>query len=898
MLPAISAFLGRLRSLFRGRRMESEMSEEIAFHRERLREKYLQEGMSEKAAERAARVRLGNAQRWQERLRELWSFRILEELTRDIRFSLRLLWKSPGFTAVGLATLALGVSANTAVFSLINSLLLRPLAVPQAQQMVVLSTQEGAPQPGYSFCTPFFRGLEGKGDVFQNVFAFVNDTLQVRGESGNVNVHGVMVSGQYFPAMQVKPVMGRYLTPADDQEGGGSSGFAVVISEDFWKTWFNGVPDVVGRSLMIANASFTVVGVIPKSFTGADPTHHPQIYAPLSADPIIDAPRDHLHGGTHAWWLTVMARLQPGVDLQKANAALQAVSTGVLHTSTGEADWIKDEEQHHFHFAAEPGSNGFAYVRSVFRKPLLMMFGMCGGLLLLACLNLASLLLARGAVRERELATRRALGATRLRLIRQLMIESLFLATLGTGLGMALTPIVGHALAAMLSGGSGPDSMSLDISPDWRLYGFAAAVAFIAAVLIGLMPAWRATEGDLNEQIKNGQHAQQQRRQTRLIPRLLMISQVALALILVSGAALLATSLVRLYRSGLGFDPHGVVNISFSMDKQQLDGEPLMEVYRQIWDGLKTAPGVKDVSFQFVVPLSHRGWNGHYAAPGGERHLLWLNSVGPDYFNTMRIPLDQGRGFTWSDTKSSGLKIILNRSAAKLFFPQGGAIGRQIVDRDKVAYEVVAVVGDAKYRDVRGPAAPAGYVPMQQDSQKKPSLSAVVRVDGPWQPLVQFSRELTARLVPSIPAPVIRPMDEVVDTSINTERMMALLGVFFAGCSLLVTAIGLYGTLSYATARRTNEIGIRIALGAQRRRVMAMIFRENAVVATIGCGAGLAVAVSLSTVLTSFLYETSTRDPWIFAGATFTLVCVASAASLLPAVRASWIDPMQAIRSE
>ncbi|WP_263419364.1 ABC transporter permease [Terriglobus albidus] len=898
MLPAISAFLGRFSSLFRKRRMESEMSEELAFHRDRLREKYLQEGMSASEAERAARVRFGDAQRWRERLREIWSFRLLEELMRDVRFSLRLLWKSPGFTAVAMATLALGVSANTAVFALIDSLLLRPLPIPAAHEMVVLTMLEDGSRSPTSFCTPFFRSLEGQSDVFQNVFAFVNDTLQVRADSGNVNVHGVMVSGQYFAAMQVKPLLGRYLTPADDKEGGSPSGFAIVISEQFWKNWFDGAPDVVGRKLTIANVPFTVVGVIPKSFMGADPTQQPQIYAPISADPIIDAPRDHLHGGTHAWWLTAMARLKPGIELDKANAALQSVSASVLHESGGEPEWIKDEEMHHFRFGAESGSNGFAYVRSVFRKPLLTMFAMCGGLLLLACLNLASLLLARGAVRERELATRRALGATRARLVRQLMIESLLLAGLGTGLGVAFAPMVSHALSALLSGGNGPDSMVLDASADWRLYSFAASVALIASVLIGLVPALRATDGDLNEQIKNGQHAQQKHARAKLIPRLLMISQVALALILVSGAALLATSLVRLYRTGLGFDPHGVVNIAFSMDKQQLDGDPLIEIYRQIEEGLKTAPGVKEVSFQSIVPLSHRNWNGTYTTPGGTRQLIWLNSVGPEYFHTMRIPVEQGRTFTWNDTKTSGMKIILNRSAAKRFFPTGDVVGRQILDRDKTVYEVVAVVGDVKYRDVRGPATPAGYVPIQQDPQKKPSFNAVVRVDGPWAPLVPFSRELAARLAPSIPAPVIRPMDDVVDTSISTERMMALLGLFFAGCSLLVTAIGLYGTLSYTTARRANEIGIRIALGAQRLRVTMMVFRENAVVVAIGTGSGLAVAVALSTMLTSFLYETSTRDPWILMAATLTLVGVASAASILPALRASWIDPMQAIRSE
>ncbi|WP_035346866.1 FtsX-like permease family protein [Edaphobacter aggregans] len=377
-----------------------------------------------------------------------------------------------------------------------------------------------------------------------------------------------------------------------------------------------------------------------------------------------------------------------------------------------------------------------------------------------------------------------------------------------------------------------------------------------------------------------------------------MVSQVALALVLVAGAGLLATSLVRLYRSELGFDPRGVVNIAFSMDKQQLEGDQLMELYRQIGEGLKTQPGVKDVSFEFIVPLSHRNWNGRYSSANG-KHLIWMNSVGPEYFRTMRIPMFEGRGFTWNDTKASGQKIILNKTAARQFFPDGEALGRQVVNTiDKTAYEVVAVVGDAKYRDVRRPAAAAAYVPIQQDQQPKPSLNAVVRVEGPWAPLVASSRELASRLAPVIPAPVVRPMDDVVDTSVGTERMMAVLGLFFAGCALLVTAIGLYGTLSYATARRTSEIGIRMALGAQRLRVLAMVFRENAVVAAIGCEAGLAAAVMLSKVLASFLYETSPRDPMVFAGSIAALGAVACGASLLPAVRAARIDPMSAIRCE
>jgi predicted permease len=886
--------------------MEREMAEELEFHQEMLRSKYLREGMSSNIADRTARKTFGNARRWQERLREVWQFTWLENLARDVRFSARLLWKSLGFTAVALGTLALGVGANTAVFSLINGLLLRPLPVPESNRLVVLNYEdsgphlrykEGVPQAQYTFCTPFFRGLEKRQDIFANVFAFNPDTLQVRGSSGSENVRGVLVSGQYFNALEVPPLKGRYLTPEDDRPGGSPEGWAVVISEGFWKRWFDGAQDVVGRKLVIANTPFTVVGVMPKSFTGASPVEHPEIYAPLEADPILDAPRDHIHAGTHAWWISVMARLKPGATLEQTNGALKTVSGPILHESTDDVRYIQNEEKGHFYFAAEPGSNGFAYVRFLFRKPLVTMFAMCGGILLLACLNLASLLLARGASRERELATRLALGATRIRLVRQLLIESLLVATAGTALGLALAPVVSHSLATMLAGNS--EGMVLDSSLDLRVFGFAALIAVTAAVLIGLMPALRATGGDLTEQIKEGQYAAKARDHGKVLPRVLMASQVALALVLVAGAALLATSLVRLYRSGLGFDPHGVVNIAFSMDKQQLEGDQLMELYRQIGEGLKTQPGVKDVSFQFIVPVSHRGWNDNLAAPGGEKYLTWLNSVGPEYFRTMRIPVFEGREFSWSDTKASGMKIILNKAAAKQLFFDGDALGRQVVNTwDKTSYEVVAVVGDAKYRDVRSPAPAAAYVPIQQDPQKKPSLNAVVRLEGPWAPLTQASRSLASRLAPAIPAPIVQPLDEVVDTSVGTERMMAMLGVFFAACALLVTAIGLYGTLAYATARRTGEIGIRMALGAQRLRVLTMVFRDNALIAAIGCGAGLVAAMLLSKVLASFLYETSPRDPLIFAGSVLALAAVACAASLLPAIRAALIEPITAIRYE
>jgi len=899
MTSHLHPFLLRLKSLFRKRHANREIAEELEFHQELLRDKLRRQGVPEQRVNAEMRRTFGNANRWHERLRELWQFQWLENFLRDLSFSARMLRKSPGFTAVALLTLALGVGANTAVFSLINGLLLRSLPIPNAGQLAVLRIEEGGPNPEYSFCTPFFRSLESRHEVFANVAAYNDDTLQVQGKSGNENVRGALVSGQYFATLQTQPILGRYLTPEDDQQGGNPAGSGVVISETFWQTWFNRATDVVGRKLIIANTPFTVVGVMPRSFIGADPTQRPEIFAPLSSDPILDAPRDHINAGFHAWWLTVIARMQPGVTLTQANATLLAISGPILHGSEADPSYIADGDKNHFHFAAEPGSGGYTYARTLFRQPLVVMFCMCGGILLLACLNLASLLMARGAARERELATRLAMGATRARLVHQLLVESLLIATIGTALGLALAPIVSHSLGAMLMGGSMAQSAQLDTSLDAPVFLFATVIAIVATLLIGLVPAMQATSGDLNEHIKEGQHASKAHQRRKLLPRMLMAFEVALALVLVAGAGLLATSLVKLYKSGAGFDPKGLVNISFSMDKQQLEGDQLMQTYQQIDEDLSRQPGVKSVSFEFIVPLSHRGWNGRYSAPGGKPQIMWMNAVGPKYFDTMRIPLLFGREFTWSDTKASGLKIILNQSAARLLFPDRSAIGQQVINpREKISFEVVAVVGDTKYRDMRTPASAIGYVPMQQDEQPKPSLSAVVRLNGSQAPLAGAARSIAARLAPTIPAPIMTTADEVMNKALGTERMMALLAVFFAGCALLVTAIGLYGTLAYATARRTSEIGIRMALGAQRAGVIAMIFRENATVAILGSAAGLVVAILTSRALASFLYETSPRDPWILIGSVIALAAIASLASLLPALRAARIEPITAIRYE
>ena len=895
MGSGLHAFLLRIKTLFRKRRMDRDMAEELEFHQSMLRDKLLRQGVSKVEADEAAHHIFGNAGRWHERLRELWQFRGLENFLRDISFSARMLKKSPGFTTVALLTLAIGIGANTAIFSLINGLLLRPLPVSHADHLVVLQIHEGDPEPGYNFSSPIFRGLEQQHTIFSDVFAyFTGAPLQVRGRTGNEVIQGVMVSGQYFRALQTPPLMGRYLTPADDQPGGNTEGFAVVISRHFWQRWFNGAPNVVGRKLVIANVPFTVVGVMPTKFFGADPTQRPEVYVPLSTEPILDAPYNMTAGGIHANWLKVMARLKPGVSLQQANAALLPLSMPIVREQVSDADWIANAEQTHYHFMAVPGAKGFTYVRALFRKPLLAMFAMCGGILLLACLNLASLLMARSAARERELATRLALGATRSRLIQQLLVESLLIAVLGTAAGIAVSPLVSQALAVLM-----PSAGYIDTSIDMRVFLFAAAIALLATFLIGLVPAVQATAGNLNDHIKNDRHSQPTHARQRMIPRILMASQVALAMVLVAGAGLLATSLVRLYRTGLGFDPKGLINISFDMDKQSVEGNALLQLYQSLGDGLRHLPGVNSVSWEYVQPLIGMTITRDFQSPFSKgSHEAYTNIVAPEYFSTMRIPLLAGRDFRWTDTKAEGKMIILNRTAAKLLFPGQNAIGQQVLDDDKVSFQVIAVVGDAHYSSIQRAAPPGAYRPITQNDWKKISYTAVVRSNGPVAPLAAAARSLAARLAPTIPPPVMTTMDSIINDSISSQRMMALLSLFFAGCALLITAIGLYGTLAYATARRTSEIGVRMALGAQRVQVVTLIFKENARVAIVGCIAGLVAAILASRVLASFLYEISPHDPWVLLASIAVLLIIASCASLLPAIQAARIDPIQAIRCE
>jgi predicted permease len=889
--------MSRCLSLFKATQLDADLDEELRSHIDLAIEENVALGMSQQEARRVALRSFGGMTQTREVYRMRRGLPLLETIARDLHFAIRQLQGAPGFAITAILTLALGLGANTAIFSMVDALLLRPLAVPHSEQLAMLNIHRSDwSAPSGTFSAPLVRALERHHDVFANVAGFNDVTMQVRGAAGIETVAGLLVSGQFFPLMQTPPLLGRYLT-VDDDRSGSPGGFAAVISESYWRLWFNSAPGILGHKLVIDNTPFTIVGVMPRKFNGVDPTQRPSIYVPLAVEPVIDAPYNALAAGSDFPFLYVVARRNANVSLAQANIWLAARSIPIAEESLSDVSEIKAYRDYHFQLSAESGSKGFTYLRDFFRKPLIAVFSMCAAMLLLACLNLASLLMARATAREREFATRLAIGASRQRLVQQLLAESLLIALLGSVAGLAVAPMVSKTLSLWLL--SRQDSAVLDTSLDARVLIFAGVLTIATTVLTGLVPALRSTSGSLNQHLKQAANARMASHNRRLLPRVLMSFQIAVALMLVVGAGLLATSLTRLYRTGLGFEPKGLINLRPSMDKQSLAGDALLRWYQLFDESLSHQPSVQSVSFEGVSPLA----GGFFLDQFQTRFTnglvqLTRNMVAPNYFATMQTHVLQGREFQWQDSSSATHKIILNQAAAKLLLPGENALGQTLLDHRKRPYEVIAIVEDAHYDSVRHEAPPTVYEPMAFEPGRKFSYIAVVRLNGPIGPFATAVRSLINRMAPDIPSPELTSMTSAMDASLSSERMMALLSVFFAACALLVTAIGIYGTLAYSTARRTAEIGVRIALGSQRLQVVLLIFRENAWTAMSGACAGLTLSLLGSRLLESFLYRTSSRDPWIILGSVAAITMIASAASLLPAVRAANLDPMQALRSE
>ena len=881
----------RILGLWRRSQRERELADEMEFHMTMKQ----QAGQSADQAKR----QFGGIEKWKEVCRDVGRNRFMEDLVRDLALAVRMLRKSPVFTAVALITLTLAIGANTAIFSLMNEVMLKSLPVPNAKRLVILRIQPDE-NYGYAFSYPLFQAVQKRSASVMELFTYTNRTLQLRSRDGIETIPAQLVNAAYFSSLGLRPQMGRWIEPHDDQPGA-PDGMVAVVSDHFWRSRMSSDPQILGKQITLNKGVFTVVGVMPKGFRGMDKDEAPDVFVPFQLEPFLDAPFNSISSGYQSWWFSVGGYLKDGVSVVQADAFMKTISRpSFQEVAPGIQLQFNGHKFQDLYMIAEPGESGMSFLRLRFRKPLAVVMGLVLMVLILACLNLATLLTARSASRIREITTRFALGASRARLLRQLLTESLLLAGLGTILGLAVSPLLVGFVAAMVAPQHGSVSSALLVKPDLLVFGFTALIAGLATVITGALPALRSTGSDLQAPMRERSNAIRGADRRQLWPRTLLGVEVALSLILVTGASLLGYSLVKLHAIPPGFESKGLIYLRLDMEKQSRKGKDLSTAYQNLCTEFGRIPGVLSASATSIVPLTGSWSSGDIKVPGGPEREAWRNTVGPLYFAAMHTPLLQGREFRWDDSEKSGAKVILNESAAKMLFPKGHPVGQHVTHGEdgKGLAEVIGVVVDAKYSTLKDVAPPTVYRSLTQDIEEGASRTLLIRSHSAPGPVITAARDIIRRIVPDIPAPVAFNMEDTVAESLATERVMATLALFFGGLALLITGVGLYGTLAYATERRIGEIGIRLALGAAASNVITLVCRENIAIAILGCIVGIGGSYAASKTIASFLYGVSAKDPLLFATAALALLLVATVASLVPALKASKIDPIAAIRYE
>ena len=900
----------RLRSLFKRGRVEQELSEELRFHLEKLTEEFVAKGMTPEEARYAALRELGGIEQIKEECRDMRRVNWLENILQDVRYGLRQSRRSPGFAAVAVLTLALGIGANTAIFSLIDAVMWRMLPVKNPQQLVLLSWDQTKPVQGgpaysgdrtHTLSYSGFKRLRRQNDIFASVMGFVpadGVTVNIDGQPSVAG--GEMVSGNYFAGLGVSPFLGRVLTDADEEQ----AARVTVVGYGYWTREFGRDPAVIGKTIALGGEPFSIVGVAPPEFFGVQPGRVADFWIPL-----IELSGVGPWGGdSHTafttkrwWWLMIVARLKPNVSHSQARAALDV---WLQQTLTDEGD-VAPADAPAFSAGLDPASRGLDYLRREFSEPLLILMGVVGLVLLIACANIAALLLARAEGRRREIAMRLALGASRARLIRQLLTESLLLATAGGICGMALAGWGARILLRLMSGGP---SLPLEVHPNLAVGSFAVAVSMLTGILFGLAPALGATRLSLAPALKeNVRGALAGRGATRWrLGRLLVIAQVAFSLLLVMGAGLFVRTLMNLEHQDLGFNPRGVLLFGVSAKQSGYRGLRELKLYDEILQRVLALPGVGGASLSFHPLLSGEWETRWVTAEGGQSEpgqylLTGLNNVGPNFFRTMRIRLLLGRDIGAQDTDTSRPVAVVNESLARKLFGSLNPLGRrftfdQVFD-PKRAVEIVGVVQDAKYANMRDEPPSTAYVPFSQ----RVGLGSTyfeVRTAGDPPLLIPSVRRAVAEVDRSLALSPVKTQDQQIDEALVQERLIARLASFFGTLALALAAIGLYGTMAYTVGRRTNEIGVRVALGASRKQILKMVLRDAFALVLIGMLLGLPLALAAGRLVASQLYGLKASDPLTLSAAMGLLVAVASLAAYLPARRASKVDPMVALRYE
>ena len=894
-----SAWL-RLTALFRRRRLDRDLDDEVAFHLA-MREQRLRAG-GDLDARLAARRAFGNVVTITEETRMAWTFRWLEHLAQDARYATRSLRKSPALAAVVVLSLALGIGANTAIFSLIDAVMLRMLPVEKPQELMEITRRIGAGPGGNSFTNPLWEALREQQDVFSSMLAWSTSRFDLAQGGAAQYVNGMFVSGDYFRALGIRPALGRLISTSDDQRGCPS---LAVLSYGFWQSHYGGAGNALGSSLSLSHHPFTVIGVAAPGFYGTEVGTDFDIAIPVCSSTVFDGKRSRLDARSW-WWLSILGRLKPGVTPQQAQARLAVLSPAIAAAALP-TNWASEDQQRFLKsvFVPQPGATGLSYLRHDFAQPLNILMGIVALVLLIACANIASLLLARATTRSREIAIRNALGASRNRLIRQLLTESLLLSAIGAAAGLLFarwaSVLLVHSLATRRQ------QVFVDLSLDGRVLAFTVAIAVLTGILVGLLPAWRSTRVSLMAAMKGSRTAEEERHSRFRAGKWIVGSQIAVSLLLLISGGLLLRSFVKLLTLDLGFDRSNVLLVNADLRQLQVPPERRAALYDDLAARLRGLPGVQFVSRSFTTPLSNHQWNEEVLAdaphpPSGDQALSWFNAITPHYFQVLRTPLLAGRGFGQSDTRTAPQVAIVTEAFARTFFPGENVLGKRFQVKDDPGkpmpyVEIVGIVKDAKYANMREEPQPTAFVPMTQARPELDGGDFELRTLVPPSSLIPAVQQAVASLNKEIPLE-FHNLNEQVNDNLVQARLLATLSAFFGALALLLAMIGLYGVLSYLVTHRQTEFGIRMALGARPASILQLVLRDVAVVLGGGMAAGLAISLAAVTVLRKMLFGLAPRDAVTMVLAVVVLTAVALLAGFLPARRAARVDPMVALRYE
>ena len=903
----LSNLIHGLRSLFRNGAIESEMDEELRGFVDASTADKLHRGMTPDQAIRAARVEVGSLNAVKHHIRSAaWETKV-EDLWRDFWCGVRMLLRSPGFTAVAVLTLAMGIGANTAIFQLIDAVRLRNLPVINPNELTVVHLADlpgwrGHQETNYpALNNPLWEYLRDHQHVFSQVLAWSPTALGITVGDHERLVQGLWVSGDFFNALGVRPALGRLFTASDDRPGCGASG--VVVSYKFWQSHLGGNPQAIGSTLTVGRHVVPVLGVTPNGFTGPEVGRSFDIAAPICSQSAYWTEGNWLDSSTD-WWLTVMGRLEPDASLSMANAGLESLSPAAFEASLRKdypAENLRDYL--HFRLVADPAPGGVSWLRDKYETSLWMLQGLAGFVLLIACANLANLMLARGSTRVREFAVRLSLGATQGRLIRQLLWESFPLLLLGAVLGLMLAEALGKFLIALLS--TQGDSLFVDLHPDWRVLGFTAALATMTALFFGLIPAFRATSLAPSEAMKTGSPRAGGMHASNRLRRGLVVTQVALSLVLLTGAVLFARTLANLLTVDAGFREDNILIATFDMSPLNVPVARRLAMKKEIVDRLKDVPGVESAAEVAIVPLSGASMSNRVWTEGEDRQSGFdpnFNWTGDGYFKTLGTPILAGRDFDQQDTPNSPKVAAVNQEFARRLgkgsSPVGLRIRRQATPQEpETVFAIVGVVKNSKYSDLREKLVPIVYLPVSQDQNPDPFAQVMIHSGLPLPTLTSGLKRASAGISPSLNVD-FRVFKTQIQESLVPERLMATLSGFFGILAALLTAVGLYGVISFLAAQRTHEIGIRMALGASKSLVLSSILRETLMLTLLGIVVGMPITFSVARLIASMLFGIKPSDPVALAFAALALCGVSLAAAYVPARRAAAVDPMIALRDE